>query len=148
MHHPEVQMGLINGIWLAILGILGASSLIIAKKPDAKELIAKLAPYQGWIGAVSALWGAWAIISAVLHIGWLTSAPIYWVTFLGDGALQLALGLLLGVGVLKSFIKDPTASAKLDQTITKLAPYQGTLGLVAIGLGVWMVVAGFLFTVV
>jgi hypothetical protein len=33
----------------------------------------------------------------------------------------------------------------MDQTITKLAPYQGTLGLVAIGVGVWMVVAGFLF---
>jgi hypothetical protein len=140
-------MGLINGIWLAVLGILGASSLIIAKKPDAKELIAKLAPYQGWIGAVSALWGIWGIISAVLGLRWLTSAPIYWVTFLANAVLQLALGLLLGVGVLKTFIKNAEAGAKMDQTITKLAPYQGTLGLVAIGLGIWMVVAGFLFTI-
>ena len=36
---------------------------------------------------------------------------------------------------------------KMDQTITKLAPFQGTLGLIAIGLGVWMIVAGFLWTV-
>jgi hypothetical protein len=42
-------MGLAFGVWLAVLGILGASNLIIARKPDAKELIAKLAPYQGWI---------------------------------------------------------------------------------------------------
>jgi hypothetical protein len=140
-------MGLINGIWLAVLGILGASSLIIAKKPDAKELIAKLAPYQGWIGAVSALWGVWGIISSVLNLGWLTHFPIYWVTFLGDSVLLFALGLLLGVGVLKTFIKNPEANAKMDQTIAKLAPYQGTLGLIAIGLGVWMVVAGFLFAV-
>jgi hypothetical protein len=138
---------MVNGIWLAVLGILGASSLIIAKKPDAKELIAKIAPYQGWMGAVSALWGIWAVIGAILNLGWLAHWPIYWATWLADGVLQAALGLLLGVGTLKTFIKDPTAQARMDQTIAKLAPYQGTLGLVAIGLGVWMVVAGFLWTV-
>jgi len=140
-------MGFISGLWLAVLGVLGAASLIIAKRPDAREAIGKLAPYQGWIGAVSALWGVWGVISAVLSIGWLAHWPIYWVTFLADSVLQLALGLLLGVGVLKSFIKDPRANQKMDQTITKLAPFQGTLGLVAIGLGLWMIVAGFLWTV-
>jgi hypothetical protein len=140
-------MGLVNGLWLAVLGVLGASSLIIARRPDAKEAIAKLAPYQGWIGAISALWGVWGLISSVLNIGWLTAAPIYWITFLANSALQFALGLLLGVGVLKTFIKDPTAQGKMDQTIAKLAPYQGTLGLVAIGVGIWMVLAGFLFSV-
>jgi len=136
-----------NGIWLAVLGILGASSLIIARRPDAAQMIAKLAPYQGWIGAVSALWGVWGIISCVLNMAWMTTFPIYWFTWLADSALQAALGLLLGVGVLKTFIKDPTASAKMDQTIAKLSPFQGTLGLAAIGLGIWMVVASFLFAV-
>jgi len=140
-------MGLISGLWLVVLGVLGASSLIIAKKPDAKELIGKLAPYQGWIGAVSALWGVWGIISSVLSLGWLAHWPIYWATYLGDAVLQAALGLLLGVGVIKTFVKDANANAKMDQTITKLAPYQGTLGLVAVGLGAWMVIAGFLWTV-
>ncbi|MCA9579363.1 MAG: hypothetical protein R3B40_20300 [Polyangiales bacterium] len=138
---------MVNGIWLAVLGVLGAASLIIAKKPDAKELIDKLAPYQGWIGAVSAFWGLWVVISSVLNIGWLTAAPIYWVTFLVDGVLQLCLGLLLGVGVLKTFIKNEEAVAKLDQTIAKLQPKQGVLGLVAIGFGIWMIVAGLLFSV-
>ena len=140
-------MGLVNGLWLAVLGILGAASLIVAKKPNAKELIDKLAPYQGWIGAVSAIWGVWGIISSVLHMGWLSVAPIFWVTFLADSVLQAALGLLLGVGVLKTFIKDPTAGAKMDETIAKLAPYQGTMGLVAIGVGIWMVISSFMFHV-
>ena len=140
-------MGLINGLWLIVLGVLGAASLIIAKKPNAKELIDKIAPYQGWIGAVSALWGVWGIISSVLRIGWLASWPIYWITMLANAVLLAGLGLLLGVGVLKSFIKDPTANARMDQTIAKLAPYQGTMGLIAIGVGLWMVVAGFLFHV-
>lgn len=139
-------MGLFGGLWLAVLGVLGASSIIIAKRPDAKEMIGKIAPYQGWIGAVSAIWGLWMCISSVLSIGWLAVAPIYWVTYLASAVLQLALGLLLGVGVLKQFIKDPTANEKMDQTIAKLAPYQGTLGFVAIGVGIWLIVAGFIFT--
>ena len=140
-------MGLISGLWLAVLGVLGASSIIIAKKPDAKEMIAKLAPYQGWIGAVSALWGVWGVISAVLTLGWLAHWPIYWVTALADSVLQFALGLILGVGVLKTFIKNPQANEKMDQTLAKLLPYQGNLGLLAIGLGIWMVISSFLWHV-
>ena len=140
-------MGLVGGIWLAVLGVLGASSLIIARKPDAAQLIGKMAPYQGWIGAVSALWGVWIVISSILNLGWLTAAPVYWITFLADGVLQLLLGILLGVGVMKTFIKDAQAQAKMDQTVAKLSPYQGTLGIIAICLGIWMVVAGFLFTI-
>ena len=116
-----------------------------AKKPDAKKLIDKISPYQGWMGAISALWGVWTIISAILNIGMLSVAPVYWVSFLAVGIVELALGLLLGVGVLKTFIKDTTAQAKMDQTIVRLAPKQGALGLFAIGLGVWMVVAGCVF---
>ncbi|MBK7777846.1 MAG: hypothetical protein IPI43_27650 [Sandaracinaceae bacterium] len=48
---------------------------------------------------------------------------------------------------MKTFVKDEAAVAKLDTTIAKLAPKQGMLGLVAIGVGLWMIVAGFLFTV-
>ena len=138
-------MGIVNGLWLVVLGVLGAASLIIARRPDAKEAIGKLAPYQGWIGAVSALWGVWGVISMVLAIGWITTFPIYWFTYLADSVLSVGLGLLLGIGVLKTFIKDPTAQSKMDQTITKLAPYQGTLGLAAIGVGTWMMIAAILF---
>jgi len=55
-----------------------------------------------------------------------------------------SLGLLLGVGVLKTFIKDATAQAKMDQTIVKLSPFQGTLGFISIGVGVAFVVLNFL----
>jgi hypothetical protein len=138
---------MVNGIWLILLGVLAVPSLIIAKKPNAKELIAKITPYQGWIGAVSALWGVWGIIGAILNLGWLTTWPIYWATWLADSVLQFALGLILGIGVLKTFIKNPQAQAKMDETLAKLSPKQGMLGLAAIGVGIWMIVAGFLFNV-
>ena len=136
---------MIYGIWLALLGVLGASSLIIARRPDAAEMIGKMAPYQGWMGAGSAIWGLWGVISAVLNIAVLTSYPIWWMTWIACSAVQAALGFLLGVGVLKTFIKDPTASAKMDETIKKLSPFQGTLGLAAIGLGIWTVIASMMF---
>src|SRR3954462_3952624 len=110
---------MVNGIWLALLGVLAVPSMIIAKKPEAKEMIAKMAPYQGWIGAVSALWGVWGIISAVLNLGWLAHWPIFWATWLADSVLQFALGLILGVGVLKTFIKNPEANRRMDQTLEK-----------------------------
>ena len=130
-------MGLITGLWLAVLGVLGASSLIIARKPDAKELIAKISPYQGWIGAISALWGAWWVINALLNLALLAVAPISWIIWLATGAVMLLLGFLLGIGILKTFVKDPKANEKADELLAKLSPYQGTLGLIAIGLGLW-----------
>ena len=140
-------MVLATGVWLAVLGILGASNLIIARKPDAKELIAKLAPYQGWMGALSAVWGVWMIIHAILNLGVLTAAPILWITYMASAVIQAGLGLLLGTGTLKTFVKQEQAHEKIDQLVTKLAPYQGTLGLISIGLGVWTVVASLLFSV-
>lgn len=45
-------MGLVYGIALILCGVLAASSVIVKKRPEAKELIAKLAQWQGWIGLV------------------------------------------------------------------------------------------------
>ncbi|HET6147805.1 MAG TPA: hypothetical protein VFH68_09755 [Polyangia bacterium] len=131
---------MLYGIWLALLGVLAASNLIIAKKPDAAQLIGKIAPYQGWIGAVSAVWGAFGILRCVRHIGLLSLVPGYWLLWLANSILLACLGLLLGVGVFKSFIKSEGANVKLDRLIARLAPYQGKLGVVAIVLGAVMVI--------
>jgi hypothetical protein len=136
-------MGLISAVWLTVLGVLGASKLIIARQPEAQKWIAKLSPYQGWIGAISALWGAWSILDAIFHIGLLSWAPLAWIIWLATGVVMLALGFLLGIGILKSFVKNETATAKADELMVRLVPYQGTLGLVAIGLGLW----GLLFSI-
>ncbi|MDR2213053.1 MAG: hypothetical protein LBE21_05440 [Pseudomonadales bacterium] len=138
---------MLYGIWLILLGVLAVPSLVLSKRPDAKEALAKLAPYQGWFGAISALWGVWGIIQSVLNLGWLTSFPIFWATLLASSLLLASLGLILGVGVLKTFISNPEAQAKMDGTITKLAPLQGRLGIVAVALGIWMIVVSIVWSV-
>ena len=138
-------MGIVGAALLIDLGLLGAANLIIARKPEANELIAKLAPYQGYAGAVGALWGIWIIIHALLNLGLIKLALVWWATYLSMGVIMFGLGLLLGVGMLKTWIKDPTAQEKMDQLIERLAPKQGLLGLIGLGLGVWGLIANFMF---
>lgn len=133
-------MSYLSGIWLTVLGIMAAPNLIIAKKPEAKEILDKLVPYQGWFGAVSAIYGIIDIIRFLGRLRWFDIIPIGMLTFIVSAVVTLALGLLLGIGVIKSFVSSEDAKAKMDQLIAKLAPKQGTLGLLGIIIGLWIII--------
>ena len=140
---------MIWGITLVLLSIIAVPSLILSKKPNAEELLAKIEPYQGWIGIVFCFWGIWGIISALLNLGWLTSMPIWWITFLAGNIVSAALGFMLGYGLInKMFLsKNEAAKAKADELRAKIAPKQGKLGVIGVFVGIWMIVASFLFIV-
>lgn len=140
---------MIYGITLILLSIIAVPSLILAKKPNAAELLDKVAPYQGWIGLVFCFWGVWGIISAVLNIGWLTSAPIWWATLLAGSVVEAGLGFMLGFGMINKLVlgKSPSAQEKAARIREKIAPKQGKLGVFGIIVGCWMIAASFLFTV-
>ncbi len=137
-------MVLSNGGWLFLLGVLGAANLIIARMPAAKDLIGRIAPYQGWFGALSVFYGLWEVVQAVTSMGIMAERPpiglIFWIIFLANAILQVSLGILLGVGVVKSFVKQPVAVQNMDRVVVKLAPFQGVLGLIAIGVAVAYIV--------
>ena len=133
-------LGILSGLWLALLGLLGAASLIVARKPEAQEYFAKVTPYQGWIGAASMVWGLWGVIWALWHLGWLSAAPVSWLLHAAAAVLQLALGSVLGVGVIKPLVKHAKASAAMDQLVLKLLPFQAMLGIAAIAVGVLLAV--------
>ncbi|MDO6674751.1 hypothetical protein C7448_11330 [Tenacibaculum gallaicum] len=138
---------MIYGISLVFLSIVAVPSLILSKKPNAKELLEKIEPYQGWIGLIFCIWGIWGIISAILNLGWLTTAPIWWVTFLAGSVVEAVLGFMLGYGMINKLLlsKNPEAREKAEILRGKIAPKQGKLGLLGIAVGVWMIVASFIF---
>ncbi len=140
---------MVYGILLIILGLLAIPSLILSKKPNAKELFDKIAPYQGWIGIVFAIWGIWGIISCILTIGWLSTWPIYWITALLVAIVEFALGFILGYGMISkhALSKNPQAAEKGEKLLAKLLPLQGTLGIIAIILGIWQIIASILWVV-
>jgi len=131
-------MSWFTGLWLALLGILAAPNLIISKKPEAKEIIAKIAPYQGWIGAGSAVWGLIKVFQTFKYFDWFSVIPVGVITMVVSALLTLALGLLLGIGVIKTFVSSEGAKAKIDEMMAKLAAKQGILGLLGIIVGIWM----------
>lgn len=98
------------GISIAILGgLIASSNVIIAKKPNAKELIDKLTPYQGWIGVILAFWGVWGIISSVLNIGDLS---LTWIVSLAVAVAEFVVGFLLGYGLISKYLLEKNETAK------------------------------------
>lgn len=141
---------MIYGITLILLSIIAVPSLILSKKPNAKELLEKVEPYQGWIGIIFCFWGIWGIVSAVLNLGWLTSAPVWWITLAAGSLVEACLGFLLGFPLInKLFLSESVkAREKAAQIRAKVAPKQGVLGILGLIVGAWMIVASFLFAIV
>lgn len=123
-------------------GILAASSLILARKPNAKELIDRITPYQGWIGIVMFFWGIWALLDCIRHVGLLSAMPIFWIFWLASGVADLVVGFLLGFGLITKYAlgKSPAAEARGHAIRAKLANYQGAFGIFAIVTGVLYIV--------
>lgn len=138
---------MIYGITLIVLSILAVPSLLLAKKPNAKELLDKITPYQGWIGLVFCFWGVWGIIQAILNMGLLTDYPIWWITWLAGSVVEAVLGFLLGYGMINKLVlsKNEEAKKKGEALLAKLAPIQGKLGLFGLIVGCWTILASILF---
>jgi len=137
------------GISLILLSIIAVPSLILSKKPNAKELLAKVEPYQGWIGIIFCIGGIWGIIQSVLNIGLLSVAPVWWITLLAGSVVEATLGFMLGFGLINSKLlsKNESARVKAQKVREKLAPLQGKLGILGLIVGVWMIIASFVFAV-
>ena len=123
-------------------GVLAAASLIVAKKPNAQQLIDKLAPYQGWIGVVLFIWGIKDIMGS---LGLLGTSFLFAIVYLSVALIELILGFMLGFGMITKYAlsKNAAAEAKGQQIRAKLAPYQGTLGIIANVAAVVFLVVGF-----
>jgi hypothetical protein len=141
--------GLITGLVLLALGALAAASSIVARRPDAKAYIELMVPYQGWFGFITCLWGAWIIINAIINLNWFGYVPVWWLTYLATGVLIASLGLLLGYALLTKLIFSHNASAaqRGEQIRAAIVPYQTVLGYAAIVLGLWTIVATFLYRI-
>lgn len=138
---------MLEGITLIILGALAAPSIIAKKKPEAKEWLDKLTPWQGWIGLIMCLYGVWGVISAIMNIGMLADFPIWWITWIAATGIQAILGFILGYGMIsqKLLSKNEAAKEKGEALLAKLTPIQGKLGLFGIIIGLWVILAYFLF---
>jgi hypothetical protein len=124
----------INAIVLILGGILAVSALIVAQKPNAKEMIDKLVPFQTLIGIGLVVLGLidflWLVpkITDMFKLNLLMAA-----TQLTVVGVSVVLGALLGMGSIMNMMgNNQAAKDKATQLAQKLAPYQVLLGLVGI----------------
>jgi len=142
-------MGWIFIILLFVCGALAAKDYIIAKKPNTKELIDKIGPYQDWIGVVAFIAGVGATINLLWWIGvGLDYFPLMWVTRLVGGLLLAALGFLLGFALISKYVlsqSEKSAQKGLEYK-DKLAKFQVKLGIAGMIVAVLAVIVFFMHT--
>lgn len=129
------MVALIIGV---LSGIIAITPAIVARRPDAADMLNKLTPYAGWIGICVFGWGVWELISAVLGIAWLAAHPLSWIFWVAAGVSDFAVGLLLGFGLISKYAlsKNAEAMKRGEQLRAKLAPFQAILGVIQIVLSV------------
>lgn len=128
---------MIGAIITILGGILAAASFFIARKPNAKELIDKITPYQGWIGVILFIWGVWQTISVILNLGWISTALLFWIIWAVVAFSNLFVGFLLGFGLISKYAlsKNEEAMAKGQKIRLKLMKFQIPIGFVSIAVG-------------
>ncbi len=142
---------MLYGITLIILSIIAVPSLILAKKPNAAALLAKIVPYQGWTGFVFFIWGVWGLIQSILTLGWFSSGLwwiILWLTYFASSLVEAILGFMLGYGLISKYLlsKNEKAKEKGEQLLAKMASVQGKLGIFGIIVGLWCIVLRLLWS--
>ena len=123
-----------------LVGILSLSNLIIEKRPNAKEIIDKVAKYQAFIGLATALMAflnllSWNIITRLPFIDMS-------MTFICMIACFVA-GFLLGYPLVKSLILSDLgeeAEEKGEAFRKKLLPYHAWAGGIALGTGGYLLI--------
>ena len=142
---------MILGLVVIVLGaggLLGAANLVVSKKPDAQRMVDRLIPYQGVIGVILFLWGIWWLISCLRTITEISASPVWWIIWLIAAVCMLALGFLLGYGLINKYAlsKSPQAAERGRLLQAKLMAYQGPLGVVAIVLAILTLISGLTMT--
>jgi hypothetical protein len=142
------MFGIIGGIALIVCGALCIPGIIAKKSPEAKELLDKIAKFQGIIGIVICIIGIIGVIQALINIGLIGYSPIIWLTWLGSNVLNVLVGFLLGFGMIQQIAlsKAPDdAKKKAEELYQKLVGIQIPLGFACLIGGVWTIIAIILF---
>jgi len=132
--------------WLHIIlllagGILAISSLIVAKKPDAKAMIDKLVPFQAIIGVALLGIGLLRLIQVgpINTFRFLSVSPLLGITLIGALWGAILLGFLFGMPQIAKWMPGESgAETKAMDLSKKLAPFQTIIGVIVLASGVLM----------
>jgi hypothetical protein len=131
--------GIVNILMLVLLGALALSNTIVQKKPNAKELLAKLAKASGIIGLIAGIWGVVSLVQSLININWMSVFFLAWLTGFATALVFVGLGFIYGFPVVAAFLSE-SAKGKAERMRQKVTGFQVLLGWISLGLAVWWLV--------
>jgi hypothetical protein len=121
---------------LAVLaaGILAISGLILAKKPNAKEIFDKVIPFQGFLGVGLLVLGVLDLISNLkLFLDVLKVAPLHGLVAIAFVVSEVLLGFLFGMPLIAKWIPgDGPAEQRAMAMQKRLAGFSTVIGIIGI----------------
>ncbi|PKN55890.1 MAG: hypothetical protein CVU56_18940 [Deltaproteobacteria bacterium HGW-Deltaproteobacteria-14] len=131
----------ITTLMLLVLGVFASADRLVAGRPNARDLLATVKPFEGWVGLVGIFFGFWSVIDHVVHIGMIKASVLGWVIGLAVAVLCVAIGFLLAFGLMGGLLaKNDAAKQKADEVYGKLAPWRPSLGMTAISTAILSVI--------
>jgi hypothetical protein len=135
---------LLIGLLLIVASILAVSGFIISKKPEAKQLIDKIVPFQGIIGVALLAMGLLFLILWIGKMDRISDVGDKWTLFpfafyLGT-LCAIALGFLFGMPLIAKWIPGETpAEQKALEMQKKIAGFSTVIGIVGLIFGLLMI---------
>jgi hypothetical protein len=128
-------IAIVFDVLLIVGGIVGASALILAKKPDLKSVLDKIVPFQALIGA---------LLMGLGIVFFIASGPVTMFKAIKETPLPAAaaivgviVAVLLGfLFTLPQIISITGQQQRANEIAEKIFPFQILLGLVAAACGV------------
>lgn len=136
-------MHYIGPLALIVGSLVCLSSFIIAKKPEAKQLFEKIAPYQGFLGVGLLFWGLYDLYRWFLMDHGFGGMSLFSVLMKIDKLLafsglaylisEVIIGFILGFGLIASWIPGEGGAEKKGLAIQKkLLTFSLPIGIVGI----------------
>jgi hypothetical protein len=130
-------MGLdfIGALVLIAGGLLAASTVIVARRPDAQQVINRLVPFQAMIGVALLAFGFINMIRLLTSgtLGALSRVPFFFASHLCVLGCSVLLGFLFGMPLISRLVPgSSSAEQKAAELAQKIAAFQIMLGLLGI----------------
>lgn len=132
-------MGILHAILLILGGVLALSAFIVAKKPEARALIAKLTPFQAFIGVALLVISLIALIDVgpINAFRILAAAPLFGIAVIGSTYGGILLGFCFGMPQIAKWLPGKSSAETTALNLSrKLAPFQMIIGILCLVAGV------------
>jgi hypothetical protein len=137
--------GIFFGSLLTVVSILALPNLFLSKKNELTGFFKKLLLIQGWIGLITCIVGAIALVQCAMKIA--TMVAVLWLNGMLCNAALTVIGFLLSYNFIYTYFlsKGKKTEDNLNKMRTRIMPLQGKISILGVLIGIWSIMAAVMF---